>query len=158
MNRLLVLLTVLTTTAADFNDTKCPAYWEVRSPHVADSFDMNKFVGTYYEQALHDITQYPTCPKLSCIRSVKTWTDTNGGDYQIQDDFSIECFGHTYSTECVKQRSFCRVWPSSTHHARHVFDLRYYFNTTDENGYLVGFLLGTSLRAPLPRPTVICSI
>mmetsp|Transcript_57892 Transcript_57892/g.159800 ORF Transcript_57892/g.159800 Transcript_57892/m.159800 type:complete len:232 (-) Transcript_57892:212-907(-) len=115
MSRLFVLAVLTTSALADFNNTKCPGHWEVSSQNVVDNFDMNKFVGTYYEQALHDITQYPTCPKLSCIRSVKTWTEKLGGDFQISDTFSIECFGKTYTNE-------------------------YYFNTTDDNGFLVGFL------------------
>ena len=100
---------------AEFNNTQCPAYWEVRSNNVEANFDMQKFVGTYYEQALHDITQYPTCPQLGCIRSVKTWTDVEGGDFEIQDSFSLECFGKTFTNV-------------------------YFFNTTGEAGYLLGYL------------------
>lgn len=95
--------------------TTCPGYWEVRSDYVASSFDMDKFVGEYYEQALHDYTQYPTCPSLSCIRSHKEWTDVLGGDFQIKDTFSLRCFGDEFVTP-------------------------YYFNTTGHNGFLMGFL------------------
>ena len=78
---------------------------------------MEKLVGTYYELALHDYTQYPTCPKLSCIRSQKEFmTDVGTGKQQIKDTFTINCFGHPYVNA-------------------------YYFNTTEVNGSLTGFLL-----------------
>ena len=78
---------------------------------------MDKLVGTYYELALHDYTQYPTCPKLSCIRSQKEFmTDVGTGKQQIKDTFTINCFGHPYVNA-------------------------YYFNTTEVNGSLTGFLL-----------------
>ena len=78
---------------------------------------MENLVGTYYELALHDYTQYPTCPKLSCIRSQKEFmTDVGTGKQQIKDTFTINCFGHPYVNA-------------------------YYFNTTEVNGSLTGFLL-----------------
>ena len=79
---------------AEFNFTTCPASWEIQNPKVPKNFDMNKFIGTYYELGLHDYTQYPTCPKLSCIRSQKEFTDV--GNQQIRDTFTINCFGHNY--------------------------------------------------------------
>ena len=64
---------------AEFNFTTCPASHEIQTPKVAESFTMEKLVGTYYELALHDYTQYPTCPSLSCIRSQKEFTDVGDG-------------------------------------------------------------------------------
>ena len=98
---------------ATFNFTTCPASWELQSEQTMKDFDIKKLPGTYYELALHDYTQYPTCPKLSCIRSVKSFTGV--GD-QIKDDFTIQCFGHPYTVE-------------------------YFFNTTEANGSLMGFLV-----------------
>ena len=101
---------------AEFNFTTCPASHEIMAEKVAKTFDMNKFVGTYYEQALHDYTQYPTCPRVSCIRSQKEFTDAGDGKSQIKDTFTLGCFGHAYT-------------------------FPYYFNTTEVNGSLDGFIL-----------------
>ncbi len=58
---------------AEFNFTKCPAYWELQSSRVAKNFNINKVPGTYYELAFHDYTQYPICLKPSCIRAEKSF-------------------------------------------------------------------------------------
>ena len=56
--------------AGEFNTSVCPSYWEVYAPKVPESFSLDRFVGgLYYELALHDKTQYPLCPKPSCITS-----------------------------------------------------------------------------------------
>ena len=102
--------------SATFNFTTCPASWELQTEDVQKNFDVRKMPGTYYELALHDYTQYPTCPKLSCIRSVKSFTDVGDGHQQLKDDFTIQCFGHPYTVE-------------------------YFFNTTEANGSLMGFLV-----------------
>ena len=103
-------------TFAEFNFTTCPASHEIQQPKVSESFTMEKLVGTYYELALHDYTQYPTCPKLSCIRSQKEFTDVGDGKQQIKDTFTLGCFGHSYINS-------------------------YYFNTTETTGSLIGFLV-----------------
>merc|ERR1719273_942798 len=101
---------------AEFNFTTCPASHEIMQENVAKNFDMTKFVGTYYELALHDYTQFPTCPKVGCIRSQKEFTDVGDGKSQIKDTFTLGCFGHSYVNS-------------------------YYFNTTEERGSLIGFLV-----------------
>jgi len=40
-----------------FNMSQCPHWREPRSDNVARHVDMNKFVGTYYEQAVNDYTE-----------------------------------------------------------------------------------------------------
>ena len=112
----LAALFCLDAVRAEFNFTTCPAFYEVQNEKVAKNFDVTKLVGTYYEQALHDYTQYPTCPSISCIRSHKEFTDVGDGKSQIHDTFSLHCFGHEY------------VAP-------------YFFNTTADAGSLVGFLV-----------------
>ena len=115
-NNLLALIATLFIGAAraDFNFTTCPGYWETQRPGVAENFNIEKLVGTYYELALHDYTQYPTCPKPSCIRSHKEWTDD--AKTTIKDTFTLGCFGHFY-------------------------DVAYFFNRTEDNGSLKGFLV-----------------
>lgn len=109
---------------ARFNLTQCPAAWEAQSTRV-HSFNVSRFVGTYYEQLLHDYTQYPTCPSVSCIRSKKVLVGSmvtqgnvgSGGEVQvIQDTFTLHCFGQA-------------------------FDMVYYFNTTATPGALEGYLV-----------------
>eukprot|EP00756_Hemistasia_phaeocysticola_P017988 Hpha_TRINITY_DN15567_c0_g1::TRINITY_DN15567_c0_g1_i3::g.106562::m.106562 len=102
---------------AKFNFTTCPAYFETQNPKVATGFNISKMPGTFYEQALHDYTQYPTCPSPSCIRSVKEFTPVGDGHMQIKDSFSLECFG---------------TGPDK---------FPYFFNTTGHNGFLTGFIV-----------------
>ena len=40
----------------NFNLTTCPAWWELQTEKVKESFEIEKFEGTYYELALHDWT------------------------------------------------------------------------------------------------------
>ena len=114
----LIIATIFFTQVAraEFNFTTCPASWEIQHEKVAKTFDITRFVGTYYELALHDYTQYPTCPRPSCVRSVKKFTDVGDGQSQILDTFTIGCFGRPYTVP-------------------------YYFNTTDYAGSLTGFLV-----------------
>jgi len=102
---------------AEFNFTTCPAYYETQNPKVATGYNISKMIGEFYELALHDYTQYPVCPNPSCIRSVKEFTPVGGGDFQIKDTFSLECFGSK------------------------PYELPYYFNKTAHNGFLNGFLI-----------------
>ncbi len=85
----LALLFVLAV-RAEFNYTKCPFPWELQSDTVKQSFDLDKFAGSYYELAFHDYTQYPVCPSPKCIRSDKVI------DYQrkmVNDSFTLVCAG-----------------------------------------------------------------
>ena len=116
LTQLIGLLYLATAVTAEFNFTTCPASHEIQQPKVAKEFDIKKLVGTYYELALHDYTQYPTCLKPSCITSYKEFTDVGTGYQQIKDTFTIECFGSPYT-------------------------IPYYFNTTEVNGSLNGFLV-----------------
>jgi hypothetical protein len=100
---------------AKFNFTTCPAYWEVQNWKVAKTFNMSKMVGTFYEQALHDYTQYPTCLSLDCVRSQKVFTNVGDGKSQLQDTFTLTCFGQEY-----------------------IF--KYFFNKTENNGAFIGYL------------------
>jgi hypothetical protein len=45
-----------------------PGPLEIQSEKVKAKFELEKFAGTYYELALHDITQYPVCTShLKCL-------------------------------------------------------------------------------------------
>ena len=77
MRQALAFVGLTTTLAAHvtatFNFTKCPAAFELQNEKVKQSFSLDKFVGTYYELALHDLTQYPACPTGPfCVRSIKS--------------------------------------------------------------------------------------
>lgn len=103
--------------SAAFNFTTCPAYFETQNPKVAAGFNISKMPGQFYELALHDYTQYPTCPDPTCIRSQKEFTPVGGGHFQIKDTFSLECFGSK------------------------PFEFSYFFNTTANPGQLAGFIV-----------------
>ena len=62
---------------AQFNNTKCPSFHELRAPHVLANFNKERDIpGFYYELALHDVTQFPLCPtQPRCISSNKTLAD-----------------------------------------------------------------------------------
>lgn len=75
--------------APTFNFTKCPSASELQSERVKQSFSLEKFVGTYYELAFHDLTQYPACyTGPFCIRSIKA-LDTER--QEINDTWSLGC-------------------------------------------------------------------
>ena len=93
------MVTVCTNSLLDFNYTKCPTSNEVETPSVAANFSAELFAGIYYEIALHDYTQYPTCIfKPTCIQSYKTWNASYGKYGQVVDHFSLECVGDTYKS------------------------------------------------------------
>lgn len=99
-----------------FNNTKCPAWFELQAPHVKDFNVATDLPGQYYELALHDITQYPMCPtKPKCItakKSMQKWDD--GQDY-VLDDWDLNCFGKKFPVKLL-------------------------FNVTETPGFLKGFL------------------
>lgn len=108
------ILLTLQVVHAEFNMTTCPAYYETQADKVGKTFDINKLPGDYYELAFHDYTQYPTCPKPSCIRSRKRFTDAEKTN--VKDEFSIECYGSG------------------------PYNVAYYFNATENNGDLLGYI------------------
>lgn len=72
---------------------KCPEYTSIQSEAVKTSFDYHKMAGTFYELAMHDYTQFPTCVVgPACVRSVKK---VDG--LRIHDNFTLGCFGGAYS-------------------------------------------------------------
>ena len=78
---------------AEFNYTKCPQPWEIQSDAVKKSFNLTKFVGDYYELALHDYTQYPVCPSPKCMRSHKV---LDRYLKQVNDTGFLQCVRHKY--------------------------------------------------------------
>ncbi|KAG5186675.1 hypothetical protein JKP88DRAFT_207382 [Tribonema minus] len=69
----------------------CPKYDEVKGPSVA-AFDMDKYMGVWYELAYHDWTQYSIC---GCTRFNMTRRATT-----IEDMFTTQCprsIGQTYA-------------------------------------------------------------
>lgn len=79
-----------------FNFTTCPSAHELQSPSVMANFSNALFSGTFYEVALHDYTQYPTCPAPSCVQSIKS----EAGD-QIIDAWTLSCFNAPYPQRLV---------------------------------------------------------
>ena len=70
---------------------------ELQTSNVSSSFDGNLFAGTYFEILYHDITQYPTCLKPSCVTSIKQWKNSTNTNYgQEIDHWSMNCFGEYY--------------------------------------------------------------
>ena len=139
-----------------FNNSKCPAFWELQAclalhilspplvlllisplfswvaqaPHVATDFDFDRDVpGYYYELAFHDLTQRPLCPSAPrCITSEKAvQTHTDGVRY-VNDTWDLQCFGHPYPQTLL-------------------------FNRTEHNGYLRGYV-PTTLIPFLPKGIV----
>ena len=76
-----------------FNMTTCPGSWELQSENVKANFSLQLFPGTYYELALHDYTQFPTCPLPSCVRSVKA---VDSARRMINDTWELSCFGQKF--------------------------------------------------------------
>lgn len=77
-----------------FNYTRCPSPQEMQSDVAKNSFNISKFVGDYYEVALHDYTQYPVCfegPR--CMKSHKVFDPLLK---QINDSFALDCLGFHY--------------------------------------------------------------
>ncbi len=89
----LLVLVLICSTRAEFNYSRCPHPLEIQSDAVKRGFNLTKFVGDYYELALHDYTQYPICPSPRCMSSHKTFDRRLN---QVNDTFYIRCEGHTY--------------------------------------------------------------
>ena len=100
----------------NFNLTTCPGWWELQTEKVKESFEIEKFEGTYYELALHDWTQDPACASIlggpQCVQSIK-YLDNITRDLLV-DDWTLQCFGTPYPVPL-------------------------YFNLTDIPGYFLGF-------------------
>lgn len=66
----------------DKGSLRCPTYEEIRSPTLRP-FDVDKYVGIWYELAFHDITQFNGC---GCTRFNMTRHGT-----VIEDMFTVSC-------------------------------------------------------------------
>lgn len=99
-----------------FNNTKCPAYWELQAPHVATDFRDEDVTGYFYELAFHDYTQYPLCPSTPrCITAVKDVATHADGTKFVNDTWNLACFDKYYPQELL-------------------------FNLTDIPGYMRGYV------------------
>jgi len=130
-----LLLTVLATFArADaaipqFNNSKCPGWWELQADHIKSDFNINDLPGYYYELAFHDVTQYPLCPSRSrCITSSKAIQTHSDGVKYVNDTWNLACFDHPYPQTLL-------------------------FNVTDTPGYLRGYVPDTAIPG-LPKGVV----
>jgi len=105
--RLIVACAVCTAARAVFNFTTCPSpeeIWALGSDpeKVPRDFDLSKFAPStpggalYYELAFHDWTQKPACPDPKCVTSRKVYDPALN---QVNDTFSLECFGGVYYPE-----------------------------------------------------------
>ena len=83
----LVLVALTVTSSTAFNFTKCPASWELQTDRVKANFSLDHFAGTYYELALHDLTQYPACfTGPFCVRSIKSIDEER---HQVNDTWRL---------------------------------------------------------------------
>lgn len=99
-----------------FNNTKCPAFWELQAPHVAAGFRLEYMEGYFYELAFHDVTQFPFClSPPRCITSSKALETYPDGVRLVNDTWALNCFGHSYP-------------------------VRLLFNATEHPGFLLGYL------------------
>jgi len=92
---MLVSLSLLPIAAATFNYSKCPSIHEVQAARVVKEFDMDDYVGYYYELAFHDILQ-AACPKVTCVNSNKTLHQYADGQNYISEAWGLSCLGHEY--------------------------------------------------------------
>lgn len=98
-----------------FNNTKCPAFWELQAPHVAGELQLQDLEGFFYELAFHDYTQYPLClvaPR--CVTSFKKVQEREDGTKFVNDTWNLSCVGHPYPQQLL-------------------------FNFTEHPGYLLGY-------------------
>lgn len=117
----LSLLSIVHAAVPQFNNTKCPAFWELQAPHVATDFRPEDFPGYYYELAFHDLTQRPLCPaNPQCITSSKTVQTHADGVKFVNDTWDLSCFGHAYPQELL-------------------------FNFTEHPGYVLGYVPVTKI-------------
>eukprot|EP00475_Leptophrys_vorax_P041864 TRINITY_DN78962_c0_g1_i1.p2 TRINITY_DN78962_c0_g1~~TRINITY_DN78962_c0_g1_i1.p2 ORF type:complete len:234 (-),score=63.46 TRINITY_DN78962_c0_g1_i1:77-730(-) len=79
----------------DGNNLPCPSIDVLQSDYVKTSFDLKRFVGTYYELGYKDATQPRMC---NCIRTTKTLDHV---DNQVHDDFILKCAGSFYPNDLV---------------------------------------------------------
>lgn len=112
-----------------FNNSKCPAFWELQHPRVATDFTLESIAGTYYELAFHDLTQRPLCPTTPrCITSEKAVETHSNGVRFVNDTWNLQCFGVKYPQILL-------------------------FNETEHPGYLIGYVPVTKIPL-LPKDVV----
>ena len=127
----IMMVTLSFTFAAAFNNTVCPAPWELQSPRMR-TFQLDQLAGMYLELALHDVTQYPLCPsKPRCISSNKTIARHADGTRFVYDEWNLSCMGS--------------YWPQTL-----------LFNETNITGHLLGYVPVTQI--PFLPPSVVGSV
>ena len=98
--RVFVCFSLLLAVAAvipQFNESKCPSFWELQNPETMSNFKILELQGFYYELALHDYTQYPLCPSQpACISSNKTIRFYPDGVEYVNDAWNLYCLGRYY--------------------------------------------------------------
>jgi len=125
-----LLLVVGGSAMPQFNGTKCPAYWELQTPHMSRDFNMKQLDGYYYELAFHDATQNPLCPNRvpRCITSDKAVQTYPDGVRYVNDTWDLQCFGVEYPQTLL-------------------------FNETDKPGFVNGYVPVTKIPF-LPKSVV----
>lgn len=120
--------TVAALDVPQFNNSRCPGWWELQAPHMKN-FNIDDLPGYYYELAFHDVTQYPLCPSRSrCITSEKAIQAHSDGVKYVNDTWNLACFDHPYPQSLL-------------------------FNVTDTPGYLRGYVPDTAIPF-LPKGVV----
>ena len=96
----------------------CPKPLTIQSENVKKNYNLQNFLGTYYEIAYHDYTQ--PIGICGCMRSVKTYDPSTK---KIKDDFTLNCGNkkgnkntHTYHNDLSFDLSenpgvFMGKWP-----------------------------------------------
>ena len=79
-----ILAALVSMLAVSNSAKKCPEPTSMQSDEVKSNFNMESFLGTYYEIAYHDYTQ--PIGVCGCQRSVKTFQNE-----RIYDDFTLNC-------------------------------------------------------------------
>lgn len=121
--KVLLALTLLGFAAAapKFNNTKCPAFWEMQTARMKD-FKLEMVPGFYYELAFHDYTQFPICPDPhpKCITANRTIGTHKNGVRFMDDYWNLGCFGKMYPQDLI-------------------------FNVTDSPGFFHGYVPVTKI-------------
>lgn len=105
-----------------FNNSVCPAFWELQAPHVASTLKHEDYEGYFHELAFHDITQYPLCPNKvpRCVTAEKAIETHADGTLFVNDTWNLNCFGQPYPQELL-------------------------FNLTEHPGFVLGYVPTTKI-------------
>lgn len=76
-----------------WNNSKCPAFWEIQSDRVQDSFSINDIKGMYYDLGVRDQSFLSFCPVMPRCITVHNKAGENCGTRFIDQKLTMECVG-----------------------------------------------------------------